>query len=284
MRKTNFLSSLGTKLALAAIVLVSSMFTSCEKEDFDATFEPGDAIVTLNVKVTDMNDGDVTNEATITVTGALTKIGETPFPDGFKGGEVNINAAYKGGEENTTITLPELKAGGKANYNVSIIISRGDIKIEKVSTEDDVIKSELLDYTHTSADGKTWWENASEYILLSSINYTLYNEQTATTDVNNDVVTTFINALTFNNTEETSLEIKASAWSLYRAWMTVHTSTTVYKVTRGTEELGTITVDAKYGTAAQYEETAHPNHAGDYHNGHGHGSTSNAGGGIVIPE
>lgn len=284
MRKTNFLSSLGTKLALAAIVLVSSMFTSCEKEDFSATFEPGNAIVTLNVKVTDMNDGDVTNEATITVTGALTKIGETPFPDGFKGGEVNINAAYKGGEENTTITLPELKAGGKANYNVSIIISRGDIKIEKVSTEDDVIKSELLDHTHTSADGKTWWENASEYILLSSINYTLYNEQTATTDVNNDVVTTFINALTFNNTEETSLEIKASAWSLYRAWMTVHTSTTVYKVTRGTEELGTITVDAKYGTTAQYEETAHPNHAGDYHNGHGHGSTSNAGGGIVIPE
>ena len=52
MRKTNFLSSLGTKLALAAIVLVSSMFTSCEKEDFSATFEPGDAIVTLNVKVT----------------------------------------------------------------------------------------------------------------------------------------------------------------------------------------------------------------------------------------
>lgn len=284
MRKTNFLSSLGTKLALAAIVLVSSMFTSCEKEDFSATFEPGNAIVTLNVKVTDMNDGDITNEATITVTGALTKIGETPFPDGFKGGEVNINAAYKGGEESTSITLPALKAGGKADYSISIIISRGDIVIEEISKEENEIESELLAPTHTSADGKTWWENASEYILLSSINYTLYNEQAATTDINNAIVTTFVNSLTFNNTKETSLEIKASAWSLYRAWMTAYTSTTIYKVTRGTEELGTITVKAKYGTSAQYEETAHPNHAGNYHNGHGHGSTSNAGGGIVIPE
>ena len=80
------------------------------------------------------------------------------------------------------------------------------------------------------------------------------------------------------------LEMKVSAWSLYRAWFEVYPTTTTYTFAykNSGEVLGTVVAKAKTGTAAQYEEMAHPSHAHQYQHGHGHGhGTDNAGGGII---
>ena len=64
MKKTNFLKG------LAAVVL-GCMFTSCEKEDLNATFQPAPASVTLNVTVIDgLTEETITDKAQITVSGA----------------------------------------------------------------------------------------------------------------------------------------------------------------------------------------------------------------------
>ena len=65
MKKTNFLKS------IAAFILAGCMFTSCEKEDLNATFEPSPASVTLNVTVIDgLTEETITDKAQITVSGA----------------------------------------------------------------------------------------------------------------------------------------------------------------------------------------------------------------------
>ena len=64
MKKTNFLKG------LAAVVL-GCMFTSCEKEDLNATFQPAPASVTLNVTVIDgLTEETITDKANIQVSGA----------------------------------------------------------------------------------------------------------------------------------------------------------------------------------------------------------------------
>lgn len=292
MRKTNFLSSLGTKLALAAIVLTSSLFTSCEKEDFSATFEPGDAQISLTVNVYDVYDGLVNVEPTVEGL-SYTKDGEKFVftQDTFKGTEViTISATYKEGTGYTEVTLPALKAGGKAEISVSVMISEGrDIKIEQVGEPTiELYKTLFLeeDARH-DYNGELWLENASEYILTSEISYPLVSEQTASTTVQgNETVNSFVEALQYNRTTENHgvLTVKASAWSFYRVWVEVYQSITTYKVTRNGEELGTITVNSKFSTSVQYDEIPHPSHAGNYTHGHGHGATSNAGGGIIYGE
>lgn len=79
--------------------------------------------------------------------------------------------------------------------------------------------------------------------------------------------------------------MKISAWSIYRAWFEVYPVTTTYTISykNSGEILGIIKADALNGTAAQYEEMAHPSHSHAYQHGHGHGASENAGGGIVCP-
>ncbi len=292
MRKTNFLSSLGTKLALAAIVLVSSMFTSCEKEDFSATFEPGNAEVYLTVNVYDVYDGLVDVEPTIEGLASTKNGNKFVFTqETFKGTEkITITAEYKNGTGYTEVTLPALKAGGKAELSVSVMISEGrDIKIEQVGEPSISLYKTLFleeDARH-DYNGQLWLENASEYILTSEISYPLVSEQTATTTIQgNETVNSFVEALKYDRTAENHgvLTVKASAWSFYRIWVEVYQSITNYRVTRNGEELGTITVNCKYSTSVQYDEIPHPDHAGNYTHGHGHGATSNAGGGIIYGE
>lgn len=280
MKKTNFLKG------LAAVVL-GCMFTSCEKEELSATFQPGPAEVTLNVTVVDAIDGDVTNKATITVSGALNGLTQE-FENGFTGGDVTVTATYKEVSGSESMKLPAIKAGGEGTFAITVVISRGDIKIVKTSEiEKDAVESVLAKPTHTH-NNLDWWENASDYILKTKVNYTMYDEQKCIEGQDVEGASEFIASMVYSNNQEKILDMEVSAWALYRAWYTVYGKVTTYTVSRGNVTLGNVVFDYTYGTVAQYDEKAHPSHAGHYHyghgHGHGHGDNSNAGGGIVLPE
>ncbi len=280
MKKTNFLKG------LAAVVL-GCMFTSCEKEDLTATFQPKPTEITLDVKVVDSADGDVTKQAAITVSGALNSLYQE-FEKGFNGGEVTVTATYKNVSNSEKMELPAVKVGGKGKFSIFVVISRGDIKIVKTSeTEKDAVESVLAKPTHTH-NNLDWWENASDYILKTKVNYTMYDELKCIEGQDVEGASEFIASMVYSNNEEKILDMEVSAWALYRAWYTVYGKVTTYKVSRGDVTLGNIVFDSTYGTVAQYEEKAHPSHAGHYHyghgHGHGHGDNSNAGGGIILPE
>lgn len=98
-------------------------------------------------------------------------------------------------------------------------------------------------------------------------------------------VTGFVEGLKYNNTTPAELEIKISAWSIYRAWSEAYQTNTTYTISykNSGEVLGVIKAEGLNGGGAQYEEMAHPSHSHAYQHGHGHGA-ENAGGGIIIAD
>ncbi len=301
MKKIKFLNGIGSMFAFAVVALVGSLlFTSCEKEDLNATFTTEPAKATINVNVVEFPSGAAVSGVTINadkgeVSGMVVTLkagadGSIPAQD------VAISATAPAGYEaiqSVTVHVNAVKAGGVATYNATLVAVKtatpeepDQIVIEGVREvgAPDVI--ELLNPTHNHAN-KSWLENANDYILIAKVSYKLYNEQTAAKEgeVKDVDVTEFIKSLNYNDTKDSELEMKISAWSIYRAWFEVYPVTTTYTISykNSGETLGRIKADALNGTAAQYEEMAHPSHAHAYQHGHGHGA-ENAGGGIAFPD
>ena len=300
MKKIKFLNGIGSMFAFAVVALVGSLlFTSCEKEDLNATFTTEPAKATINVNVVEFPSGAAVSGVTISadkgeVSGMVVTLkagadGSIPAQD------VAISATAPAGYEaiqSVTVHVNAVKAGGVATYNATLVAVKtvtpeepDQIVIEGVREVGAPRVSELLNPTHNHA-GKSWWENANDYILITKVSYKLYNEQEAAGEVKDVDVTEFIKSLNYNDTKDSVLEMKISAWSIYRAWFEVYPVTTTYTISykNSKEVLGTIKADALDGTAAQYEEMAHPSHAHAYQHGHGHGASENAGGGIVLPD
>lgn len=300
MKKIKFLNGIGGMCAFAVVALVGSLlFTSCEKEDLNATFETEPAKATITVNVVEFFTGaDVTSSSTITadkgtVAGAVVTIPANA--DGtITAQDVTINATYNNvAASPATVHINALKAGGVATYYATLVVAiaeEGDeIVIKTATAQGASIVSQMGGITHNH-DGLDWWYNMNEYILVRSIDYTIYNNQTiAKNDVTGYDVTDFVAGLTYNYDEAATLEVKASAWSMYRAWFTVYPTTTTYAFSykESGEQLGEVVVESQRGTAAQYEERSIPGHEHDYVFGHGHGhghGDENAGGGIVLPD
>ena len=301
MKKIKFLNGIGSMFAFAVVALVGSLlFTSCEKEDLNATFTTEPAKATINVNVVEFPSGAAVSGVTISadkgeVSGMVVTLkagadGSIPAQD------VAISATAPAGYEaiqSVKVHVNALNAGGVATYNATLVAVKtatpeepDQIVIEGVREVGAPRVSELLNPTHNHA-GKSWWENANDYILITKVSYKLYNQQEAAGEVKDVVdVTEFIKSLNYNDTKDSVLEMKISAWSIYRAWFEVYPVTTTYTISykNSKEVLGTIKADALNGTAAQYEEMAHPSHAHAYQHGHGHGASENAGGGIVLPD
>lgn len=300
MKKIKFLNGIGSMFAFAVVALVGSLlFTSCEKEDLNATFTTEPAKATINVNVVEFPSGAAVSGVTISadkgeVSGMVVTLkagadGSIPAQD------VAISATAPAGYEaiqSVTVHVNAVKAGGVATYNAILVAVKtvtpeepDQIVIEGVREVGAPRVSELLNPTHNHA-GKSWWENANDYILITKVSYKLYNQQEAAGEVKDVDVTEFIKSLNYNDTKDSVLEMKISAWSIYRAWFEVYPVTTTYTISykNSKEVLGTIKADALNGTAAQYEEMAHPSHAHAYQHGHGHGASENAGGGIVLPD
>jgi hypothetical protein len=301
MKKTNFLKG------LAAIVL-GCMFTSCEKENLSATFQAGPAEVTLNVDVFDALSGtDVTSKATITVSNAeFIANGTAQFATGVKAQTVSVTATLGEGTATAEVAINSTMAGGKANYNVKLIIADGlKTTTTTLGTSEETVfaKFESLSYdaTHTH-DGITgWYSNATDYFQPYTVEYEVVEsaykntselEKTAVYGNLDEVYAAAIqsayeNIVNAKATSETAtLEGKASAWSYFNVFVTV--TTTNYKWTAATvnseEVVATFTYDAISSTEAESVEIAHPNHAGHYQQGHGINNNSNAGGGFAIAE
>lgn len=311
MKKIKFLNGIGAMFAFAAVTLAGSL-ASCEQEEFDATFDAGAAEVTFNVKVkalvaTDANTvafqevtTDVELSGAVTHTASNANPIEISFADGYKGGDVTATASYNGKTGTATISTNALKKGGVATYDILVVI--GDkvvlddktVVVAKTNTTSEPWKSYLKpangNYSHNGND--YWIENANNYILLASVDYKLYNYQTATATVEkavaSELIEEFAKAMTYGNPEgeDATLDLKVSAWSLYCVWVEGESTSATYEFSyeETGESLGQVVVEGKNGTAAQYQEMAHPSHSNYYHYGHGHGShgdSNNAGGGII---
>lgn len=309
MKKTNFLKG------LAAVVL-GCMFTSCEKEDLNATFQPGKAVMNLTVEVFDGLTGEpVTESATINVNGGSfvqTEPGEYLWDSttDIAATSVTITASLgKASASEVTINVDELKRGGNASYNATLLIAAGleftGVEVEPAETKDFYATFDNLshDATHTHDGWTGWYMNKSDYFQPWTVTYTVNNVvvkaenfvegeiYNSLTDANKTNIKNVYNAwekIDLGTAEEVTLSGKASAWSYFNVKVTRKTTTTNWTVTDNATNKVAATYDVKAitCTTAVPVEFAAPGHAGHYHygHGHGHGNNSNAGGGISIAE
>lgn len=307
MKKTNFLKGL-------AAVILGCMFTSCEKEDLNATFQSKPASATLKVTVVDgLTEETITDKAQITVSGAnfvaQTNPGEfklTPAEGGINKTPITISAEL--GDANATVqmTIEAVKAGGEANYDATLILAAG---LEFNGVEGDAVENDYYatfdnlkhDAGHTYAGWSNWYVNKSDYFQPWTVTYEVahnvlkaenfvegeifgkLNESNQTTIKN---IYNAWNNLQIGKKETLKLEGKASAWSYFNVKVTRIKKTTKWEVTdNATDKVAaTYDVTAISGTKAEPIEFAAPGHEGHYQYGHGHGNNSNAGGGISIAE
>ena len=278
MKKIKFLNGMSVACAFAVVAMIGAfLFTSCEKEDLNATFEAGPAEITFNVKVYDVLSGNVTDKATVTGADKISQNG------GYAGGKVTITATYDGATGTADVMVYPLKAGGKATYDVTVIVS-SKYKIAAKLANSETKIGYLKNASH-SHNGYNWCLNDNEYVLSMNLKYDIEHKQvTEVSEGAAEFVATLAKGMEYDSTEkDVVFPIKVSAWSYYRIWTTCITTTTEYTITRenGTETFGVIKATSTNSTAAEYEETAFNSH---YHYGHGHGvhgDDANAGGGII---
>ena len=120
MKKTNFLKS------VAALVL-GCMFTSCEKEELNATFIPEGAEITIKAEAFDGLTGKKIDNAQFVADKFQDAINTTKKMEpgqSIAATTVTIKAVYNGAESAPVeLKIKDLKSGGKAEYNVTLIIS-----------------------------------------------------------------------------------------------------------------------------------------------------------------
>ena len=308
MKKTNFLKS------IAAFVLAGCMFTSCEKEDLNATFQPSPASVTLNVTVIDgLTEETITDKANIQVSGANFVAQTNPgvYKLTAATGSINltpitITAELGDAKATVNMNIGAINAGGEANYDATLILAAG---LEFNGVERDAVEQSYYatfdnlkhDANHSHAGWNSWYVNKSDYFqpwtityevahnILKAENFVEGEIFNMLNDSNKATIMNIYNA--WNNVqigekETITMKGKASAWSYFNVKVTRITKTTDWTVTdNATDKVAaTYEVTAISGTKAEFIEFAAPGHEGHYQHGHGHGDNSNAGGGISIAE
>lgn len=291
------------KNAFAALALISgAIFTSCTEEDLNTTFTPAPAEVTINAKVFNALTGkDVTAQATVT----NANNGAVEYPNGVAAGTtVTVTASLNGLTASENVVLSFLPKGGKATYNVNLVLT-GDqwVLVSTPVSVDEESEFKAAEGSHfVSHEGNTWFENATEYFLPVTVTYPVVNKTTVSAPKFNAGVlsadeeaawTELAKSMNVSGakTMETN-STKASAWSYIRAVVTYTTVTTDYTIKSQTDGTvaGTFQGVQKFSkVSCEWEEKAHPNHASHYQAGNGHNggnahASGNAGGGIVMPD
>ena len=299
MKKTNFLKG------LAAVVL-GCMFTSCEKEDLNATFSPRGAEITINAEAYDGLTGEKIDGAQFVADKFQDAINTTKKLESGKGIEattVTIKAVYNNVESApVTLNIKNLVAGGKAEYNVTLIISDElTFTYEDKTTATKTVwaaSNELHSVTHSHDGNNNWFQNLSDYYQEYTFDVT-YSPVTAVSNINwvgeknnAEAIENIRNNWVEKIGETTSFKFegKASAWSFFNAKATYNVVERTYTVsTKVTEEtIATFTISMVADVVVEPYEYAAYGHEGHYHyghgHGHGHGNNNNAGGGISIAE
>lgn len=302
MNKKNFLCGLGAKLALAAVALTTITFTSCEKEDFSIEVIKNPAKVTLNTTVMYFNEigasSDVTSKATITYNGGTNNIFVGTDAQLDLNQEVEVKAEYKGVSKTEKV---KVVATANQTFTQNVTIFLVDNELEIVSNVKNKSENKQWSkpanghgYTH---DGQVWNENPNSFYVIITGTYkavdkqTIKGEPTYASNVDEKFTTLakgVVAGMQWNKENETEYEFKASAYSIFHAWYTTTTENIDYSilVSETKEVVATFNADKISTSGIDWEEKAHPNHAGHYQpgHGHGHGDASNAGGGIIFAD
>ena len=312
MKKTNFLKSI-------AAVILGCMFTSCEKEDLNATFVPNGATVTINVTVKDVLTNTEITDAAIAATAlnvqptinGTTVVYKSEKGKDIKGGNVVITANVNGFEGSADVYINDLKAGGKAVYSATIYISTIYEFIVEEEDVDDIVKwaSTLSHvnnvshaYTHDGMTNNDWFNNATDYFQPYSItaewnpvkDVTPVNYLVELDEVEKGQIEGEQKALVaqMSEKETETYEATASAWSYFNAYAKfdiVKQNWTIKAKSTGTT-VATFSATKVKSVTFQHVEYAALGHEGHYQYGHGHsyghghGNSNNAGGGISIAE
>lgn len=288
MKKTNFLKGVCAKLALA-VVAFGAMVTSCTKEEFNVNYEANVAKIYFAPTVIDAATNTVVLDAAIT--GADEISGDQNNKD-IKAGSVTITATKNGVTGSTTVQYGAVPAGSVATYSPVILLSSEFELKNEVATE--VSTREIYgqgEEGHDGHDGNIYNSNASDYFMPFTTTFAFpgeikdveLNASVTSVELNN-----YVEALEGTATSaEATFTDKASAWSFYTAKAIITTaeiSADVVSLATGAK-VGTVTYEnTAYKAEIQKYEIAHPSHAGHYQHGHGHGDSTNAGGGITWAE
>lgn len=285
MKKTNFLKGLAAKLALA-VVAFGAVLTSCTKEEFNVEYKPNNAQIVFNVTVIDAATNAVVTGATLS--GADAIVGN---PD-IAAGSTTITATANGVSGSTTINYPAVPAGNVATFSAIVMLSP-EFELETVEVE--ILSEEIIEGEGEQGhefDGYLWNQNASDYFVKFTPSWSLEREgEIADVKilVGSVALGEYIAALEDNLTltHDGSYETWISAWAIYRGQLTVTTAKQYVSIlSKATDEVvaGLEVINPLYKVEYETIEKAIPGHEGHYHAGHGHGESSNAGGGISWAE
>lgn len=291
---------------LFSLIALVGVFAACQPETIETAFEVGNAEATISVTAVDVQSGaDVTSTLAFTATagtvtnGAVAKVVLTGA-GALKAQTVSVSTTYKTNTYSAEVKVNDLLAGGRANYSVVIPVgvalsgytfSVKAIETPVVTTAVGYMASATIDHA-----GNKWASNNNEYLLNVTVQYVpnygtiLVPGSIAVLDQNfAESVNSFAGAYPSSfMTDTKDFSFTASAYSYYTAKSTLTTTVGKYQVI-ATPASGTPTVAGTFSLktkSSQIEslEMADPNAHGHYHAGHGTGSQTNAGGGIVYSE
>lgn len=157
MKKNIFLSGLSAKLALVAMALTSVLFTSCEKEDFNATFEADAAKAVITVSAFDAKNGTELNPTRIE-TSAGTVAGKEITITGNKDiakQTVEVTIECNGLIGKGKVEVPALKAGSVGRYSITFLVGEKEIIVpdEKEAAEAKIIATAVNGVTGEALEG-----------------------------------------------------------------------------------------------------------------------------------
>ena len=173
----------------------------------------------------------------------------------------------------------------------TIVVLGAEYELVKVSSEDGSIEHIIGKGSEGHAhDGSVWNLNSSDYFQKFNVawDFTRQNEIVSVeTLFNNPTLQNFINAYGGSVNVKGEATFNVSAWAMYRADLFIKSKVVTYNVVAKTtgDVYATIVVKEAIAEAeCKLIEKAIPGHEGHYHQGHGHGDSSNAGGGITWAE
>lgn len=301
MKKNNFLSGMGAKLALAVVALTTVTFTSCEKEDMDIVVKMNPAKVTLNTEVIYFNEQGVpaTVNADVTYDGTTNNVIMGTEAEPAINKTVEVVATYQTKTASKSVKV-EASANTTTTQNVTIFIVADESELailEEAGEEITEIKWSTPANGHgINHNGAIWNENPHEYFVTIEATYPTFDSQTVTDEhlmEGADKVTAakldkIIEGLNWNKNGEAKASYTASAYSIFAAKLIKTTTQMTYTIvyTATNEEVAIVKADKVTSSKIEFEEDAHPSHAHDWSHGHGHGhgDASNAGGGIIIAD
>lgn len=207
MKKNKILNGLGTKLALAVVALTSSLFTSCEKEDFNATFEGDAAKAIIAVAAYDAETGNELTPSTISATGTgveCTVSGKEITVKPASGKDiaattVKVTVECNGKTGTGTVKIDNLKAGSVGNYSITFLVGKDGLIGPVEEPAKAIVKATATDAAGHEVEGVT-------YEFTSTVEGGVAEENVFTITGDNDIAAQKVTVkATYTSNGETSV-------------------------------------------------------------------------------